>query len=153
MISIDLHTTETQNVQSTIHYLSKCFVQIKEKDMYIPNLLFVASIDMMTRCTRTRTFFSTVASISCWGTGQGAINIIISSRTFYKSHICMLIIMKWINVIAMQMFVMIKALLVLYKYLRLNSYYESIPSFRLLWMGYKRLLFQMHICKTQYKLM
>ena len=40
MIPIDLHTTETQNVQSTIHYLSKCFVQIKEKDMYIPNLLF-----------------------------------------------------------------------------------------------------------------
>ena len=39
-IPIDLHTTETQNVQSTIHYLSKCFVQIKEKDMYIPNLLF-----------------------------------------------------------------------------------------------------------------
>ena len=54
----------------------------------------------------------------------------------------MLIIMKWINVIAIQMFAMIKALLYLYKYLRLNSYYESIPSFRLLWIWYKRFLFQ-----------
>ena len=45
---------------------------------------YVASIDMMTWCIITRTQFPTVSSINWWGTGKGAVNSVISSRTFYK---------------------------------------------------------------------
>ena len=48
---------------------------------------FVASIDMVTWCTRTRTLFSTVASICSWGTGKGAVISIISNRTCYKEQL------------------------------------------------------------------
>ena len=89
MIHIHSYATDTQHLQSTIHYSSKCYIQIfKLKRIYIfPTCCFVASIDMVTWCTSTITLFSTAASISWWGTGKGAVICIISSWTFYKSHL------------------------------------------------------------------